>query len=84
MVSFLKLILTVRVVGIWNMLLEEAIEAGTITLYKSRLNRYMDRIGLVRYRPNADRWDMHKWGRLVGMGFGLRACFLAVYLFVSL
>ena len=36
----------------WDELLEEVVEAGTLTTFKRHLDRYMDRKGLEGYGPN--------------------------------
>lgn len=43
-------VFTQRVVGIWNELPGEVVEADTITTCKRHLDRCLDRKGLVEYR----------------------------------
>lgn len=45
---------THKLVGVWNKLSEEVVEARTISKH---LDRYMDRISLEGYGPTAGRWD---------------------------
>lgn len=45
-------------VGVWDKLLEEVVEAGTIAMFQKYLDMYIDRIGLERYGSNAGRWDL--------------------------
>lgn len=47
---------TQRMVHMWNELLEEVVEAGTLTTFKRHLDRYLDRKGLEGYGPNAGKW----------------------------
>ena len=46
---------TQRVVAVWNGLPVEVVEAGSILLFKSKLDRYMDRRGLEGYGLSAGR-----------------------------
>lgn len=36
---------------------EEVVDVGMITMYKIHIGGYMDKKGLMRYRPNVDEWD---------------------------
>ena len=36
---------------------EEVVEAGTITIFKRHLDRYMDREGVEGFGPNTGKWD---------------------------
>lgn len=42
-------VFTLRMVHIWNELLEEAMEAATIMTFKRHMDRYMDRKSLEDY-----------------------------------
>ena len=37
-------------------------------MFKINLNRYVDKISLEGYGPNAGRWALCRWNMLVGMG----------------
>lgn len=54
--------------GIWNELLEEVVEAGSIMTFKRQLDRHIDGTGLEGYAPSAGRWDWCRRSLLVGMG----------------
>lgn len=43
--------------GIWNELLGEVVEAGTIATFKKQLVRYVARTGLEGFGSNAGMWD---------------------------
>jgi len=47
---------TQRVVGAWNVLPEEAVEAGTLVTFKRHLDGYMNREGIEGHRPGKARW----------------------------
>jgi len=42
---------TQRVVGAWNSLPVEAVEADAIVTFKGRLDKYMNRMGIEGYGP---------------------------------
>lgn len=44
-------------VNMWDELLGEAAEVGTITMSKRCLDRYMDGQGLEGYGPSPGEWD---------------------------
>jgi len=43
--------LTKRVVGAWNPLPGEVVEADTIMTFKRHLDKYMNRMGIEEYGP---------------------------------
>ena len=46
---------TQRVVGAWNLLPGEVMEADTIVSFKGCLDKYMNRMGIEGYGPRKDR-----------------------------
>ena len=46
---------TQKVVGAWNALPEEVVEAGTLATFKRQLNGYVNREGIEGYRPSKGR-----------------------------
>ena len=46
---------TQRVVGAWNLLSGEVVEAETIVTFKGRLDKYMNRMGIEGYGPRKGR-----------------------------
>ena len=46
---------TERVVGAWNTLLGEAVEADTVVTFKGHLDKYMNRMGIEGYGPRKGR-----------------------------
>ena len=42
-------------VGAWNSLLGEVVEADTIETFKRRLDKYMNRMGIEGYGPRKSR-----------------------------
>lgn len=54
-------IFTQRVVGVWNVLPEEVIEAGTNATFKKQLDKFIDneqdRANVEGFALNADKWD---------------------------
>lgn len=59
-----------RVVGARNELPEEDVEADTITVFNSNLDRYMDRKSFEGHRPNTGKWVWLRWSILVTHGIG--------------
>ena len=47
---------TQRVVAVWNELPVEVVEAGSILLFKKKLDRYMDRKGMEGYGLSVGHW----------------------------
>ena len=47
--------LTQRVVGAWNSLPGEVVEADTIVTFKGRLDKYINRMGKEEYGPQKGR-----------------------------
>ena len=46
---------TQRVVGAWNSLPGEVVEADTIATFQGRLDKYMNRMGIEGYSPRKGR-----------------------------
>ena len=46
---------TQRVVGVWNSLLGEVVEADTIVSFRGHLHKYMNRMGIEGYGPRKGR-----------------------------
>ena len=42
---------TQRLVGAWNLLPGEVVEADTVVTFKGRLDKYMNRMGIEGYGP---------------------------------
>lgn len=60
--------------GIWNDLLEEVIDVGSIPTFKGHLDRCMERTVLEGYEPNDSKGFI-----LVSTGkLGQRMCFCAI------
>ena len=69
---------TQRMMGAWNALPEEVIEAGTLATIKRHLDGYMNREGIEGYGPRKGRSSF-----LIGMGLeSRRVCSCAVLFFV--
>ena len=46
---------TQSVVGAWNSLLGEVVEADTVVTFKGRLDKYMNEMGIEGYGPRKGR-----------------------------
>ena len=46
-----QVLFTQRVVGAWNSLPGEVVEADTIVTFKGHLDKYMNRMGIEGYGP---------------------------------
>ena len=74
---------TQRVVGAWNLLPGEVVEADTIVTLKGRLDKYKNRMGIEGYGPRKGRGVLVQTGSTVGAGLeGRRTCSCAVIFFV--
>ena len=69
------------------MLLEDVVEAGTLTTFKRHLDGYMNREGIERYGPSKEEGfilvqlghhDQHRFGGLKGLFF-CAALFFVLY-----
>jgi len=52
---------TQRVVGAWNSLPGEVVEADTIVTFKGRLDKYMNRMGIEGYGLRKGRGFFFRW-----------------------
>ena len=53
---------TQRVVGVWNELPDNVVNAGSLLTVKKNLDRFMDERGVEGYGPSTGQWDEAKNG----------------------